>query len=937
VRSLWAAGLLLRRLRTERGIILLILVLVGATSFVFAAAPRLLNRATDDALRHAARVALPSVRTVALALDSSLDPGPDGGVSGVRATGERLAQGFPPSVAALISDRQLSVTTVRLYLPDPPSYETHLSLRYQDGLTDKTRLVSGRWPVDLGVPLALVGTGSEGPDEGGAQTKPVILEAALSTSSAEEIGIHVGDQFSVVLDGSDLLLRATPYRIVPTEIHVVGLYEPIDATAGYWDGDPDLLHVSQRGSPDEPVAYATAYVPAEMYPSLWASRLPFYYEWRFGIDPSRLDAGKVAQLQADLHRLGLIAGSSDGATSGTVTVLTGLPRFLDRFAMERALSESVLSIAAIGPFGLAGGAMAMVAVLLVTRRRATLALARGRGASGSLVLGTQLWEAILLAGGASLAGLLIAVSVIPARASPLSALLAIAVGGAAVLLLVGAAWPVARRPLGQLDRDDTPVLRLAPRRLVIEITIVLIAVAATLLLRQRGLTIGPAGSVARFDPMLASVPVLSGLAAGIVAVRLYPLPIRALGWLAARRRDFVPVLGLRRIGRHPAAANLPLLVLMLTAAFGAFSSVITSSVDQGQVVASYLDVGADYRIERVGIGGLEPSVDPAAILRVEAVAPGIVESSALFESTPNQRVSIDMVAVDPRAYAEVLAASPVDPRWPTEFLAEPASTGLGTEQNPIPAILSTGLPVGSSNLAPGDTFRLAVVGQLMTFRLVQQRASFPGIGEGASFAVVPFNWVQAASANHRLAPSVMWLRAPADVAARLTAMVADGTGSARIVSRYHAYAALHDAPLGALVVTGYHLALVIAAIYMALTIIGALILSAARRSQDLAYLRTLGVTRGQALALTFAEHAPPVLLALVPGVALGIGIAILCEPGLGLATFVGINGAVPLSVDWPALALMATALIAVAAAAIAAGTWLSRRARLVDALRIDEH
>jgi putative ABC transport system permease protein len=937
VRSLWAAGLLLRRLRTERGIILLILVLVGATSFVFAAAPRLLNRATDDALRHAARVAPPSVRTVALALDSSLDPGPDGGVSGVRATGERLAQGFPPSVAALISDRRLSVTTVRLYLTDPPSYETHLSLRYQDGLTDKTRLVSGRWPVDLGVPLALVQTGSGVQDEGGAQTKPVILEVALSTSSAEETGIHVGDQFSVVLDGSDLLLRATPYRIVPTAIHVVGLYEPIDATAGYWDGDPDLLRVSQRGSPDEPVAYATAYVPAETYPSLWASRLPFYYEWRFGIDPGRLDAGKVAQLQVDLHRLGLIAGSSGGAPSATVTVVTGLPRFLDRFAMERALSESVLSIAAIGPFGLAGGAMAMVAVLLVTRRRAMLALARGRGASGSLVLGTQLWEAILLAGGASLIGLLIAVSVIPARASPLSALLAVAVGGAAVVLLVGAAWPAARRPLGQLDRDDIPVLRLAPRRLVIEITIVLIAVAATLLLRQRGLTIGPPGSVARFDPMLASVPVLSGLAAGIVAVRLFPLPIRALGWLAARRRDFVPVLGLRTIGRHPAAANLPLLVLMLTAAFGAFSSVITSSVDQGQVVASYLDVGADYRIEKVGIGGLEPSVDPAAIPRVEAVAPGVVESSALFESTPNQRVSIDMVAVDPQAYGEVLAGSPVDPRWPTEFLAEPAGTGLGTEQNPIPAILSTGLPVGSANLAPGDTFHLAVVGQLMTFRLVQQRASFLGIGEGAPFAVVPFNWVQAASANHRLAPSVMWLRAPADVAARLTAMVADETGSARIVSRYHAYAALHDAPLGALVVTGYRLALVLAAIYMALTIIGALILSAARRSQDLAYLRTLGVTRGQALALTFAEHAPPVLLALVPGVALGIGIAILCEPGLGLATFVGIKGAVPLSVDWPALALMAIALIAVAATAIAAGTWLSRRARLVDALRIDEH
>ncbi len=937
MRSLWAAALLLRRLRAERGIVLLILVLVAATSFVFAAAPRLFNRVTDGALRHTASVALPSLRNLGLGLDSSLDPGPGGGVSGVRAYGEQLSQDFPPSVAALISDRQLRVTTVRLYVPDPPSYETHISLRYQDGLTDATRLVSGRWPVDRGVPLSqvAVGPGSGGPG-GGSQTEPVILEAAMSTAQAEEIGVHVGDRLAVTLDGSDILVRGTPYRIVPTDIQVVGLYEPLDPGADYWNGDSELLQVFQHGEPDAPVAYVTAYVPAAMYPSLWASSLPFHYEWRFLIDPQRLDADQVGQLQADLHRLGLITGSTDPSSPGTVRVITGLPEILDRFAAERALAESVLSIAAIGPFGLAGGAMAMVAMLLVTRRRATLALARGRGASGSLVLGTQLWESILLAGGASLVGLLAAVTVIPARASPLSPALSLAVCGAAVLLLVGASWPVARRPLGQLERDEAPVLRVAPRRLVIEMTIVFIAVAATLLLRQRGLTIGPAGSVARFDPMLAAVPVLSGLAAGIVAVRLYPLPIRALGWLAARRRDFVPVLGLRTIGRHPAAANLPLLVLMLTAAFGAFSSVITSSVDRGQVVFSYQDVGADYRIERIGLGVLAPSLEPATISGVEAVALGILDASAPFAGGANQRATIHLDAVDPQAYAQVAAGTAADPEWPAAFLVEPTGPGVGTEQNPIPAILSAGLPVGTPHLATGDTFRIAVVGQPMVFQLVEQRATFPGMDNQAPFAVAPFNWVREATGNHRLSPTVMWLRAPGAVAGPLASYVGKVQQSARVVSRYDAYAALHDAPLGAVVATSYRLALVLAAIYMALTIVGAMVLFAARRSRDLAYLRTLGVTSRQALALTLVEHAPPVLLALVPGVALGIGVAILCAPGLGLDTFVGISGDVQLFVDWPALALMVAALIGVVAVAVMAGTWLSRRARLVDALRIGE-
>ncbi len=396
------------------------------------------------------------------------------------------------------------------------------------------------------------------------------------------------------------------------------------------------------------------------------------------------------------------------------------------------------------------------------------------------------------------------------------------------------------------------------------------------------------------------------------------------------------MLGLRTIERHGAAANLPLLVLMLTAAFGAFASVITSTVDRGQVVASYGNVGADYRIERIGLGSLAPALDPASIPGVQAVAPGILDPSAPFAGTPTQRDTIYLDAVDPLAYAQVVAGSPADPRWPAAFLAEPAGAGLGTEQNPIPAILSATLPAGTPHLAPGDTFRITVVGQAMIFRVVQQRASFPGIGGRASFAVVPFNWVQAASSHHFQSPTVLWLRASGGVAGPLAAYVGTVQKSARIVSRYEAYAALHDAPLGTLVANGYRLALVVAAIYMALTMIGALILSAARRSRDLAYLRTLGVTGGQALALTIVEHGPPVLLALLPGVALGIGVAILCAPGLGLDTFVGIPGDVPLFVDWPQLTLMVAALIGVVAAAVIVGTWLSRRARLVDALRIGE-
>ncbi|HEY4227746.1 MAG TPA: hypothetical protein VGM49_05365, partial [Candidatus Limnocylindrales bacterium] len=476
MRSLWAAGLLLRRLKTERGIILLIVILVGSTSFVFAAAPRLFNRVSDEALHFVAAAARPADRNLALNVISTVTPATEGGVSSVRAYGDELTKQIPPSITAVVADRQMRITTPRFFIPSPPLLETHISLRYQDGVTDATRLVAGRWPVDHGVKLHAIPPGT--PAGGGADEPPVVLEAALSTDEATAIGVKVGDRLTITLDGSDPLVRGGgvqenpqlinrgAFRIGPAEVEIVGLFAPLDPDAQQWYGDAGLLEVEHHGSEDNPIAYATAYIAPEEYPSIWSSGLPFHLEWRYFVDPQRLDAGQVEQLQSDLHRLALIGASAAGGASGTLSVLTGLPAILDRYATQRALSESVLSIAAIGPFGLAAGAMAMVAILLVRRRRTTLALTRGRGASGALVLGTQLWESTLIAGGAALLGLLVAVLVVPARANPLSPILAVGVGATAVLLLVGANWPTARRSLGQLERDDAPVLRVPARRLV---------------------------------------------------------------------------------------------------------------------------------------------------------------------------------------------------------------------------------------------------------------------------------------------------------------------------------------------------------------------------------------------------------------------------------------------------------------------------------------
>ncbi|HET6745349.1 MAG TPA: ABC transporter permease, partial [Candidatus Limnocylindria bacterium] len=121
-----------------------------------------------------------------------------------------------------------------------------------------------------------------------------------------------------------------------------------------------------------------------------------------------------------------------------------------------------------------------------------------------------------------------------------------------------------------------------------------------------------------------------------------------------------------------------------------------------------------------------------------------------------------------------------------------------------------------------------------------------------------------------------------------------------------------------------------------IAVVAALTLSAARRRREVALLRTLGMSGGQSLGLTLVEHAPSVLLAVVPGLALGIGIAYLLGPGMGLSAFAGGGETLDLRVDWPAVGLVSAGLVAVVALAIGVGTLAARRAGAADAMRFGD-
>ena len=292
-----------------------------------------------------------------------------------------------------------------------------------------------------------------------------------------------------------------------------------------------------------------------------------------------------AELTTGLERLETeFETTGSDASLATGVVLRSLLAIVERYHDQRAATTAVLSVAAIGPFALAVGAIGMIGILLVSRRRPNLELTRGRGATGWLLLGAQAWEGLLLAAPPALVGWGLATLILPGRPSLASAVLGLLVCLAAAFALVIATWPAARRPAAPAT---------ATRRRRCALTATAGAGGHGRLPGGRRRPAAPsawAGGRRRRGALRsvpAAVPVLAAIAVGIVLLRVYPFPIRAGGWLAARRRDLVPVLGLRNVGRHSAAVALPLLVLMLTAAFSAFASVVSVSVDRGQQDASW--------------------------------------------------------------------------------------------------------------------------------------------------------------------------------------------------------------------------------------------------------------------------------------------------------------------------------------------------------------
>jgi len=920
----------LRRLRDDRipAIGLALLVLVTAT--VAGLTPRILERVGDDALHGVIAAADPVQRDITLFEEEAIPADPGDPLKVVQDEGERLDEPIPGSIAGLVASRSTVVDSARFQVRAETSDPTFVRFRIQPGAETRIHYVAGGEPKvvtdQVALPEELRRFTNLADDTSGQAVMVPVIAAAISSESARTLGATLGSTWFLSLDGRDSLVGRSTGVV---QMRVDGIYDVDDEHDPFWSNDQTINHVGIRTlGGDTRLLDLGALLPAATYGEVVdasnALNVPIRYAWRHFVDPARLSAASLPATILDARRLESTypqAQTGTGILNG-VAMRSGLLGLLVAHAARWSAATAILTVVVLGPAAVAIAALALVAMLAARRRRPALALVRGRGATLGQVTRAVLVEGLVIVAPMVVIALLLAIALLPGADALPTVVAALAVGVVAIGLLVltaltgGAATVTPAR-----DADDIP-RGPSIRRLVLDGVVIVLAIVAAWLLRERGIRgASSTGTLASADPLVAAVPVLVGIAVGLILVRLAPIPLRVLGRIAARGRGLVPVLAMRHAAQGGTTTAV-LIVLLLAASIGAFSTATLVHMDRAGAASSWQEIGAPFRITSF-TGPLPLTMDVAKM-------PGVRASAMVFEGNVpmgDDRTRVNLVAVDLPAYEQMTAGTPGDLQPPPEMLVDrPAGDVIPILVPPSLAERPDGVPVGS-------TFPVAVDGYRYQMQVVGTRPGFPTVDPGSTFAIASRSQLKAVHPEPILGPSVAFVDAAESDGPALRAAVAASTPVGIVESRQEFEQAFTDSPVTAAIQTGILVAAAIAGLYAAVAVAAALALSGASRASEVARLRTMGLSRRDGLGLSVLEHGPIVLIAGLGGIALGLGIFVLVEPGLGLDGLIGSAVEVPFSVDARQMAAILGLVLAVAVVGVLLATWTGRRSAPIRALR----
>ncbi|MGW0940218.1 FtsX-like permease family protein [Streptomyces sp. NPDC002666] len=890
------------RLRTAPGSAVALLLLVLVTSFLAAAFPGAVAAYESRGLRHEVSATSPDGSVIQLSSDpwQDRDAEPEKIFDALEA--RRLTENYRQILAALPKSLRVDtgqsaygartrkpVEATDAWLPELNGGRPVFTLSAQTAVAEHSTLASGR------LPRAAAGS---------VDLATETVEAAVTSATARSLRIKVGSTVHVA-GGRD----------EPLAVRVTGIVEPLRPEQSYWSVEsvlrtPTFLHTPDQ--PPLPYWHGALLLAPEAAPVLLSMGSEAY--WRVAPDPAGMDSADLPRIRQTIASLeqGPLLSALRTEIAPQLEVSTGLDDVLIEFDGIRAAINPVVAVAAFGVAGVAGVVLLMAGGLAASRRHGELSLLRSRGGSVRGIAGRLLAEvAAPVAAGAAL-GCALALLVVP-EGRTLPALLA----SAAVALLACATLPLRaaflhRRPRLHGDRDDLVRARPSRRRTVAELTMLVLTVAAVTALRRRGTSDGDA------DALISAAPVLVGVIAALLLVRLYPLPLRLAALPVARRRGAVGFLSLARAGRS-APTVLPLLALLVALTTAAFGGSVLSGVSDARDRASLAAVGADARIDAPQ--GLPDTLGGTVrkVAGVSDVAPVHREFDLDLRDGRLDRVTL--LAVDPDSYARLAGRTGFGPFRAAELRK---SSGV------LPALAS---PAVAERLR-GRTTEIGPAGAPFSVRVDMVRSTTPAATDG------DFLVVDAAGLPGRHPASTLLISGPSVAGADLES-AARAAGSATVKLRSAERDRFTMSPVQSGAEQIYAVAAAAGAGYAVLALVLSLLRTSAERTALLGRLRTMGLTRRQGRRLLILENLPQTLLAAVGGALVGWVAILLLAPGidlgrLALAGQEASLGHVRLRVDPVSLLLPALGVVVIATAVAAAQAWVITRRTTTTELRVGD-
>ncbi|MEP6481764.1 MAG: hypothetical protein ABJA94_07125 [Rhodoglobus sp.] len=890
------ALIVLRRARRDGVLLVVVAVLVGFAIALATILPKLVTDAVDAGSRAAVAAAGADADIV---VRTTVGHSPGGAPAATFAELTSLADALPGRLPQALKGG-VGTPTVSVSSEDAAGVvaneaatPTHLSVQFAAVGDDAQRglqLIAGRLP----------------------QKNSGEIEVVISREAAEVALIDVGTKIAFTKIGGGSLTAT-----------VVGVVASSDESAREWR---DLRRMwlptsGSRTAAGSGVSIVALTTPGSLdraqslFLETYAAtvRVPLVVAW-FTAERVSLVAGALRGLELKTSDL---AGDFPAAVNVHSDFEDALADFPER--SRAAIAQSSLLIASV--LGVAVAVLAQLGLLLAVRRTGDLALERARGvALGTVAAGALIESApIVIIGGTAgllVAGLLFTGDFSPTPASIFVALAAVLAPPVQAVRIARASWWSRRIAANGVDRRAAE-RTLRTRRVSLEVFVVVLAVAAIVAIRTRGLL---QGATVGIDPLLAAAPLLLAAVMAIVLVRIYPVVVRAIAATVGRSTGALGVLGAAQAQR--ALSALPVLALTLATALVICGGLLINTVASGQRDASWTSVGADARVTA--------AVSDDEVERL-AAGPGVTAAGS-FLSTPGIGLTgapatsfITLVAVG-AGYADVVAGLSGTPAAGNRDDADRLrSLAKVSKSERLPVLVD---PQLADRLGDSKDLVITVGGTNVEVEIAGIVSAGPGSLNGpALFA----DRSQLASRLEAplVADTTLVLGPGAERAARSIPGGAVLTRAQWIRDQQHE-----------VLVAGVHRVMLASTASVALlaviSLIAGVIAGTRMRARSLALLRTLGMASRLGWWLAAAETAPVVVASLCGGILSGIGVVVLLGPSLGLASLAGGTGS-------PAPSLSPSVVIAVLGAgvgllliAVAVEVAAHRRDRLSEVLRVGE-